>query len=68
MRLNHALRDIPEDRVRYHVCFGSWHLPHMSDAPLEDIVDLILQGEGGRVSRSRPRIRGTSMSGACGRR
>lgn len=41
--LNHALRDIPEDRVRYHVCFGSWHLPHMSDAPLEDIVDLVLE-------------------------
>jgi 5-methyltetrahydropteroyltriglutamate--homocysteine methyltransferase len=41
--LLHALRDIPEDRVRYHVCFGSWHLPHSVDAPLEDIVDLILQ-------------------------
>jgi 5-methyltetrahydropteroyltriglutamate--homocysteine methyltransferase len=40
--LNYALRDIPEDRVRYHLCFGSWHLPHTSDAPLEDIVDLIL--------------------------
>ena len=34
--LNHALRGIPEDRVRYHVCFGSWHVPHMADAPLED--------------------------------
>ncbi len=41
--LVHALRDIPADRVRYHVCFGSWHLPHTVDAPLEDIVDLILQ-------------------------
>ena len=40
--LNHALRDIPEDRIRYHVCFGSWHVPHVSDAPLEEIVDLIL--------------------------
>ena len=48
--LNHALRDIPEDRVRYHVCFGSWHLPHMSDAPLEDIVDLILQVKAGAYS------------------
>jgi 5-methyltetrahydropteroyltriglutamate--homocysteine methyltransferase len=48
--LNHALRDIPEDRVRYHVCFGSWHLPHMSDAPLEDIVDLILQVRAGAYS------------------
>ena len=41
--LIHALRDIPADRVRYHVCFGSWHLPHTVDAPLEEIVDLILK-------------------------
>ncbi len=48
--LNHALRDIPEERVRYHVCFGSWHAPHLSDAPLEDIVDLILQVKAGAYS------------------
>ncbi|MGH8260712.1 MAG: methionine synthase, partial [Steroidobacteraceae bacterium] len=36
--LNHALRGIPEDRVRYHVCFGSWHVPHVADAPLEAII------------------------------
>jgi 5-methyltetrahydropteroyltriglutamate--homocysteine methyltransferase len=48
--LNHALRDIPEDHVRYHVCFGSWHLPHMSDAPLENIVDLILKVKAGAYS------------------
>ena len=41
--LNHALEGIPEDRVRYHVCFGSWHVPHVADAPLEALVDLILQ-------------------------
>ena len=41
--LNHALRGIPEDRVRYHVCFGSWHVPHLADAPLDAIVDLILK-------------------------
>jgi 5-methyltetrahydropteroyltriglutamate--homocysteine methyltransferase len=40
--LNHALRGIPEDRVRYHLCYGSWHAPHTADAPLEDIIDLIL--------------------------
>jgi 5-methyltetrahydropteroyltriglutamate--homocysteine methyltransferase len=45
--LNHALRDIPEDRVRYHVCFGSWHVPHISDAPLEAIVDLIVRVKAG---------------------
>ena len=48
--LNHALRDIPEDRIRYHVCFGSWHVPHTSDAPLEDIVDIILQVNAGAYS------------------
>jgi len=45
--LNHALRDIPPNRVRYHVCFGSWHVPHVSDAPLEEIVDIILQVNAG---------------------
>jgi 5-methyltetrahydropteroyltriglutamate--homocysteine methyltransferase len=48
--LNRALEGIPEDRVRYHVCFGSWHLPHISDAPLEQIVDLILQVRAGAYS------------------
>lgn len=41
--LNHALRDIPEDRVRYHVCWGSWHGPHTTDMPLRDIADIMLQ-------------------------
>ncbi len=48
--LNHALRDIPEDRVRYHVCFGSWHVPHIADAPLEEIVDFIMQVRAGAYS------------------
>jgi 5-methyltetrahydropteroyltriglutamate--homocysteine methyltransferase len=48
--LNHALEGIPEDRVRYHVCFGSWHVPHMADAPLEEIVDLILSVKAGAYS------------------
>jgi 5-methyltetrahydropteroyltriglutamate--homocysteine methyltransferase len=48
--LNHALGGIPEDRVRYHVCFGSWHVPHLSDAPLEELVDLILQVRAGAYS------------------
>ena len=48
--LNHALRGIPEDRVRYHVCFGSWHVPHLADAALEDLVDLIVQVRAGAYS------------------
>ena len=41
--LNYALQGIPEDRVRYHICWGSWHGPHSTDLPLADIVDLMLQ-------------------------
>ena len=41
--LNHALRGIPPERVRYHVCFGSWHVPHVADAPFEALVDLVLR-------------------------
>jgi 5-methyltetrahydropteroyltriglutamate--homocysteine methyltransferase len=48
--LNHALRDIPEDRVRYHVCFGSWHVPHLADAPLDEIVGFIVQVRAGAYS------------------
>jgi 5-methyltetrahydropteroyltriglutamate--homocysteine methyltransferase len=45
--LNHALEGIPQDRVRYHVCWGSWPGPHTTDVPLRDIVDLILQVRAG---------------------
>jgi 5-methyltetrahydropteroyltriglutamate--homocysteine methyltransferase len=41
--VNYALRGIPEDRVRYHICWGSWAGPHTSDVPLREIVDLVLQ-------------------------
>ena len=41
--LNHAIAGLPLDRIRYHVCWGSWPGPHTSDVPLKDIVDLILK-------------------------
>jgi len=41
--INHAIAGLPADRIRYHVCWGSWPGPHVSDVPLKDIVDLILQ-------------------------
>jgi 5-methyltetrahydropteroyltriglutamate--homocysteine methyltransferase len=41
--LNHAIEGLPADRIRYHVCWGSWPGPHTSDVPLKDIVDLILK-------------------------
>ncbi|HEY2185478.1 MAG TPA: cobalamin-independent methionine synthase II family protein, partial [Xanthobacteraceae bacterium] len=40
--LNHAIAGLPPERMRYHVCWGSWPGPHTTDVPLRDIVDLIL--------------------------
>ena len=45
--LNEALAGIPPERVRYHVCWGSWPGPHTSDVPLKDVVDLILKVNAG---------------------
>jgi 5-methyltetrahydropteroyltriglutamate--homocysteine methyltransferase len=41
--VNHALAGIPEDRVRFHICWGSWHGPHRGDVSLKDIVDLLIK-------------------------
>jgi len=40
--LNHALANVPEEQIRYHLCWGSWHGPHAHDIPLADIVDVML--------------------------
>ena len=48
--LNHALRGIPEESVRLHVCWGSFHGPHLNDIPLRDIVDLVLKVRAGCYS------------------
>ena len=45
--LNEALAGIPPERVRYHVCWGSWPGPHTTDVPLQDVVDLILRVNAG---------------------
>jgi 5-methyltetrahydropteroyltriglutamate--homocysteine methyltransferase len=45
--LNHALRGIPQDQVRYHLCWGSWHGPHAYDLELRHIVDVLLQVHAG---------------------
>jgi 5-methyltetrahydropteroyltriglutamate--homocysteine methyltransferase len=41
--VNHALEGIPEDRVRFHICWGSWHGPHKGDVGLKHVVDLLLK-------------------------
>ena len=41
--VNHALEGIPQDRVRYHLCWGSWHGPHTHDLPFQHIIGLMMQ-------------------------
>ena len=48
--LNHALKGIPPESVRYHVCWGSWNGPHTNDVALKDIVDLVLRVNAGGYS------------------
>ena len=44
---NYALAEIPRDRVRYHICWGSWHGPHSTDIPIKDILSLFLKVNAG---------------------
>jgi 5-methyltetrahydropteroyltriglutamate--homocysteine methyltransferase len=41
--LNHAVADIPPERMRMHVCWGNYEGPHLSDVPLGEIIDLLYQ-------------------------
>jgi 5-methyltetrahydropteroyltriglutamate--homocysteine methyltransferase len=45
--INHATEGIPTERIRYHVCWGSWPGPHTTDVPLKDIADLVLRVRAG---------------------
>ena len=40
--LNHAIRGLPKDRIRFHLCWGSWHGPHTTDIPMRDIIGVML--------------------------
>jgi 5-methyltetrahydropteroyltriglutamate--homocysteine methyltransferase len=48
--LNHALRGLPRDRIRFHLCWGSWHGPHTSDIAMPDIVGVMLKIDAGAYS------------------
>jgi 5-methyltetrahydropteroyltriglutamate--homocysteine methyltransferase len=48
--LNYALEGIPEEKVRYHLCWGSWHGPHTTDVPLRTIIGTLLQAKAGAFS------------------
>jgi 5-methyltetrahydropteroyltriglutamate--homocysteine methyltransferase len=45
--MNEAIKGLPSEQIRYHVCWGSWPGPHVSDVPLKDIVDIILKARVG---------------------
>ncbi len=47
---NHAIEGLPREKIRYHVCWGSWPGPHTSDVPFKDIADLVLKVRAGAYS------------------
>jgi len=47
---NHAIAGLPREKIRYHVCWGSWPGPHTSDVPFKDIADLVLKVRAGAYS------------------
>ena len=48
--INSALEGIPREQSRLHVCWGSWHGPHTTDIPFEDIIDVVLEANVGGIS------------------
>ena len=48
--LNHAIRGLSKNRIRLHLCWGSWHGPHVTDIPIRDIIEIVLKAEVGAVS------------------
>ncbi len=66
--LNHALKGIPPEQVRYHLCWGSWHGPHAHDLPMADIVQTLLSINAQTYFVRGARTSGTSTSTSCGSR
>src|SRR5262249_18681006 len=48
--INHAIKGLPREKIRYHICWGSWPGPHTSDVPFKDIADLVLKVRAGGYS------------------
>ena len=55
--LNYAIRDLPAERIRFHLCWGSWHGPHITDIPMADIVDVMLEINAGAYSFEAANVR-----------
>lgn len=48
--LNYALRGLPEEQIRFHLCWGSWHGPHTTDIEFRHLVDTLLKINAGGYS------------------
>jgi 5-methyltetrahydropteroyltriglutamate--homocysteine methyltransferase len=48
--LNHSINGLPADRIRLHLCWGSWHGPHVTDIPIRDIIEVVLNAKVGAIS------------------
>jgi 5-methyltetrahydropteroyltriglutamate--homocysteine methyltransferase len=55
--LNHAIRGLPSEKIRFHLCWGSWHGPHVTDIPMADIVELMLEVNAGSYSFEAANVR-----------
>ena len=55
--LNYAIRGLPAERIRFHLCWGSWHGPHTTDIPMADIVDVMLEINAGAYSFEAANVR-----------
>ncbi len=55
--LNYAIRDLPTERIRFHLCWGSWHGPHITDFPMADLVDVMLEVNAGAYSFEAANVR-----------
>jgi 5-methyltetrahydropteroyltriglutamate--homocysteine methyltransferase len=55
--LNHALRGLPTEQIRFHLCWGSWHGPHTTDVEFKNIVDLMLEINAGSYSFEAANVR-----------
>jgi 5-methyltetrahydropteroyltriglutamate--homocysteine methyltransferase len=55
--INHTIRGIPQEQLRYHLCWGSWQGPHANDLPLAEVVDLMLKinAQGYLIEAGNPR-------------
>ena len=67
MRSTSALRGLPEDRIRYHICWGSWHGPHTTDIPLARYRGPRVERQMRAPIRWKPATSATSTNGASGR-